>query len=71
MMNAQHNGCEIGDDFFYVCRECSKKMVGLHEKSGEGGNLSMVKRKYSLEKYGFVALLKPVPPPEPITTICE
>eukprot|EP00250_Pteridium_aquilinum_P003272 c13596_g1_i1 orf=174-1502(+) len=38
--------------------ECARMMVSLHEKAREG-DLTVVSRKYSLEKYGSVALLKP------------
>lgn len=38
--------------------ECVGKMVSLHERAEEG-ELTVVRRKYSLEKFGSVALLKP------------
>jgi hypothetical protein len=34
-------------------------MVGLHEESEDGKIQSVVRKKYSMEKYGSVALLKP------------
>lgn len=45
--------------------ECARKMVGLHERAGEG-DLTVVSRKYSSEKFGSVAVLKaPTLPPSP------
>lgn len=38
----------------FLCRECSRKMVSLHEKAATG-KLTGVYRKYNTFKFGYIA----------------